>query len=296
MSGIKGKILIVGADSTIGRHLERRLLMGGHGVIGTTRRGETVGASRIWLNLGAQDSLPHISRSHFHVAVICSAITSVQFCEENPTYTHLVNVRHTKAVIDHLQRSGVHILFLSTSMVFDGAKPKRHAHDAKNPITVYGRHKADVEDWLSTRGHNATVIRFGKILTPGFELFTEWHRQLVACKSITPYANRSMAPISLDLAVDVLSYMVSRPKPGIFQVSSRRDITYSDAARYLASRCNADPSLVRPINNYDHTQRGSSTSNVHHYESLSVSSELKHICDKNTAADALEYATAHLSQ
>jgi dTDP-4-dehydrorhamnose reductase len=43
---------------------------------------------------------------------------------------------------------------------------------------------------------------------------------------------------------------------GVFQLSGQRDITYADAARYLAERLNADPELVKAVSARSRRARG----------------------------------------
>ena len=241
-------VLIVGGDGVIGSALNKCLLAEGYQVTCSTRRhGDHCGTS-VYLDLQEPASFATIKNRHFDAAVICGAITSIQECEQNPAQTRQVNVDGTLAIADLLAESGSHLLFLSTNLVFDGGKPTTQASETRNPLTEYGRQKASVEEALLAASHKAAIIRLGKVLPRNFPLFKDWLERLRSGKCIYPHANRTMAPISLALATDILSWLISQKRQGIFQATASHDITYADAAFRLANLSNSDSSLIKPIN------------------------------------------------
>ncbi len=241
-------VLIVGGDGIIGSALNKRLLAEGYQVTCSTRRPGDHGDKPLYLDLRDPASFLTIKDRHFDAAVLCGAITSIQKCEQNPEQTKEINVDGTLALADLLAESGVHLLFLSTNMVFDGSKPHARSSDGRNPLTEYGRQKAAVEEALLAPSRKAGIIRLGKVLTPNFPLFQEWLQRLRSGNCIYPHANRTMAPISLDFATDILSWLISQNSHGIFQATASYDITYADAAFKLASLFQIDTSLIEPIN------------------------------------------------
>lgn len=240
-------VLIVGGDGIIGSALNKRLLAAGYQVISSTRRPGDHGDTSLYLDLQDPASFLTIKDHRFDTAVLCGAITSIQKCEQNPEQTKQVNVDGTLALADLLAESGSHLVFLSTNMVFDGSKPNAQSSDAKNPLTEYGRQKAAVEDALLALSRKAAIIRLGKVLPPIFPLFTEWLQRLQSGNCIHPHANRTMAPISLAFATDILAWLIAQRRHGIFQATASYDITYADAAYRLANLSQNDSSLIEPI-------------------------------------------------
>lgn len=241
-------VLIVGTDGVIGSALKKRLLAKGYQVTGSTRRPDQVGDGRLFLDLQDPKTLVKLESQQFDTAVICGAITSMQACEEKPIQTRQINVDGTITLAKLLSQAGSHIIFLSTNMVFDGHTPHCRATDSKNPLNEYGRQKANVEDWLLSSNTNAAILRFGKVLPPAFPLFQEWLTELSIGKEIRPYGNKSIAPISLPFAIDILAWLIAERRIGIFQATASQDITYGDAALVLARLSGADLSLVKAIN------------------------------------------------
>lgn len=247
-SAIPQHVLIVGGDSTIGSALNQRLLAEGYQVTCSTRRPGNFGEKSLYLDLQNQDSFLTIKDRRFDAAVFCGAITSIQKCEQNPAQTRKVNVDGTLALADLLAEAGSHLVFLSTNMVFDGSKPNAKSSDARNPLTEYGRQKAAAEEYLLATESTVSIIRLGKVIPHDFPLFTEWLGRLRSGNPIHPHGNRTMAPISLTFATDILSWLIDEKRHGIFHATANCDITYAEAAFKLANLSKSDSSLIEPIN------------------------------------------------
>ena len=289
-SAIPQHVLIVGGDGTIGSALNKRLLAEGFQVTCSTRRPGVYGDTSLFLDLQDPDSFLPIKDRRFDAAVLCGAITSIQKCEENPEQTRQVNVDATLALADLLAEAGSHLVFLSTNMVFDGSKPNAQSSDARNPLTEYGRQKAAVEVALLEFNIKASIIRLGKVLPPNFPLFKEWLERMRSGNCIHPHANRTMAPISLAFATDVLAWLIAHKGHGIFQATASHDITYVDAAFMLANLFQSDSSLIEPVNApLVHATKGSEPPPFG-YTALEFSPEFLSFFSPPTPAQALHYA------
>ena len=286
-------MLIVGGDSSIGSALNNRLLSEGYNVTSSSRRRGDYNYKSLYLDLQDRSSFLSLKHLHFDAVVLCGGITSIQECEKNPVLSRQVNVDGTLALANLLADSGCHLLFLSTNMVFDGSKPKAQPFDIKNPITEYGRQKAEVEDALLMRFPTAVIIRFGKVLRPNFPLFIEWVESLRSGKYIHPYANRAIAPISLALAVEILSWLIAKKAQGVFQATAEYEITYAEAAFTIAQLSQGDISLIKPIKApISHVTQSISTHSFTH-SSLAFSAELLSDFNAPMPAQALQYALSH---
>lgn len=283
-------VLIVGGDGTIGSALNKRLLAEGNQVTCSTRRPGGHGDSSLYLDLQDPASFLPIKDRRFDATVLCGAITSIQKCEETPERTRQVNVDGTLALADLLAEAGSHLVFLSTNMVFDGIKPNAQLSDARNPLTEYGRQKAAVEVALLEFNIKASIIRLGKVLPPNFPLFKEWLELLRSGNCIHPHANRTMAPISLAFAIDILSWLVAQKNHGIFQATASHDISYADAAFKLAEIFKSDSYLIKPVNAplFHATKEICSPSFA--YTSLEFSPEFEPYFSRPTPDQALQYA------
>ena len=124
-------------------------------------------------------------------------------------------------------------------------------------MTEYGRQKAEAEAALlapyaplasgapGASGGDVLVVRLTKVITPG-DLFDQWRKDLLAGKTIRPFSDMPVAPVSLEAAAAVLAELAATGASGIRHVSAPRDISYAEAARRLAERLGVSPDLVRP--------------------------------------------------
>jgi dTDP-4-dehydrorhamnose reductase len=90
-------------------------------------------------------------------------------------------------------------------------------------------------------------VRLTKVLGAGAPLLAQWAAALRAGRTVRPLADMRMAPVPLEFVVEVLLRLAAAPLEGIVQVSATEDITYEQAARHIARRVQAAPSLVQPL-------------------------------------------------
>ena len=133
----------------------------------------------------------------------------------------------------------------------------RETDEPTCPMTEYGRQKAEAEAALlapyaplasgapGASGGDVLVVRLTKVVTPG-DLFDQWRKDLLAGKTIRPFSDMPVAPVSLEAAATVLAELAATGASGIRHVSAPRDISYAEAARRLAERLGVSPDLVRP--------------------------------------------------
>ena len=79
----------------------------------------------------------------------------------------------------------------------------------------YGRQKAEAESQLLQFGNMVAIVRFSKIIAPVMPLFQSWIHDLKAGKSIHPFSDMVMAPVSLTFATRVLCDIAENKTSGI---------------------------------------------------------------------------------
>jgi dTDP-4-dehydrorhamnose reductase len=234
----------------IGRALADYLMCTGKSVLETTHRSETISETRIFLDFN-EDVSSWVSPCHISEAFICAAVSSLERCKREPTLSAMVNVHNTVALAKKLVAKGTFVVFLSTNLVYDGSIPFRKAEDAVCPQTEYGRQKAEAEKELLALGDLISIVRFTKVFFHESPLFKGWIRALQNNNIINPFLDMVMAPVPLAFAVDVLFRVAEKRLPGIVQVSGDKDVTYEQAANYIAQCISAGKDLVQPVRSKD---------------------------------------------
>lgn len=238
--------LIVGGDGLIGQAIAEYLTQKGEMVYATSRRAHTIMKQRSWLDLG-QDISTWQPSCQCRVAYLCAAVPSLEQCRKNPDYSRIINVQHTLKIAETLVAQGAFVIFLSTNLVYDGSIAFRSASDAVCPQTTYGRQKAEAEKLLLDLGEHVSIVRLTKVLYPTMPLFTGWIESLKKEMPIHPFSDMVMAPVALAFVVRVLCAIAAHHLPGITQVSGQQDLTYEQAARYLARKLGVSLELIQPM-------------------------------------------------
>jgi len=92
--------------------------------------------------------------------VLAAAYTDVDGCESDQKRTQDVNCMGAANVAHECKESGSRLLFVSTDYVFDGAKSIPYeTNDEMNPISAYGRSKADAEKLVHEILPQACIVR-----------------------------------------------------------------------------------------------------------------------------------------
>jgi dTDP-4-dehydrorhamnose reductase len=180
-------------------------------------------------------------------AILCAGVTSVDLCRAEPERTARINVHGMIALARALADQGVFVVFPSSNMVFDGARPHRREEEPTCPRTEYGRQKVRVEEALATLAPSTAVVRFTKILGSEMPLIRGWIDALRAGREIYPFFDMVMAPVTHAFATEALAKIVEERQSGVFHVSARQDVSYAEVARRLARRLEVSPRLVVPV-------------------------------------------------
>jgi dTDP-4-dehydrorhamnose reductase len=222
------------------------LLRAGKTVNETSRRPDRVSAKRIFLDL-AQDVSDWQQPGEAAVAYLCAGVSALDRCAGEPGATSRVNVDNTVALARRLVDRGVFVVFLSTNLVFDGARPWRNADEAVCPRTEYGRQKAEAERQLLAFGDSVAVVRLTKVLGRSQPLMAGWIEALQRGRVIRPFSDLVLAPVSLSFAIEAVCRIGELRPRGIVQVSGGEDVPYEWVARRIAQRMGECGELVRPL-------------------------------------------------
>ncbi len=243
---VPDSILVFGADGQVGSAVMRDLANRGYKVTGTTRRAATAAEDRLFLDL----SLPTQEWSELpetEAAVICTAVTSIGECENDPDGTAVVNLHAPLALARLLCERGASVLFLSTPGVFDFTRPFRRHDEALSPVGAYGRQKAEAESCILDLKGKTAVLRLTKIMGPDMPLLKAWRDDLAAGREIAAYEEAFIAPITAAFAARMIHEIVSGGAEGVFHASGDEDQPYTALAGEVVRAMGVDGSLVKTV-------------------------------------------------
>ncbi len=248
MSDDPSPVLIIGGeDSTIGKSLYDALKQEGMPVWKTSRYRRCPDEGIIYLDLSDESWNWVLPDMNFSSVVLCAGVTSIAVCEEEPERTYKINVQSTTDLARYFSNQGALVVFLSTNLVFDGEKPFARPDDPVNPQNEYGRQKAEAERLITTECGRYAVVRLGKVISSEMPLFRQWIRDLRVGKVIHPFEDMVFAPISMSFATEILCRVVLEQRTGIIHATGSKDITYAQAAYFIADMFELDAELIKPL-------------------------------------------------
>lgn len=245
---MKGRSLtIIGGDSVIGRQLLIECAKVGVTAQASTRRAERVRPGRFFLDLTASQPADYLPEGNNPILIV-AAKTGFDICENDPT-SETVNVEAPVKLAKAALAAGRRVIFVSTSSVFGGDLPFCNEDDEVMPQATYSNQKAEAERQLSALpGWSAqgSIVRPTKVLAPSTSPLPAWREALGRGKTISPFSDMVLSPISIQFAARSLIRIALSHHCGNFHLSGDADVTYVEFARQYASAHNSDEALVVP--------------------------------------------------
>jgi dTDP-4-dehydrorhamnose reductase len=240
--------LIVGGDGVIGRAVSENWRLQGTLFHSTTRNKHQASDTRPFLDLEYPFSPPTID--DYSVVILLAAKTSTNWCEAHPRESHLINVDRTLSLAKYYSERGSHIIFLSSTQVFDGSRPYYSPLDSVNPVTEYGRQKVAAEKAVMGL-RRSTILRVSKIDYPESPILVEWKRKLVSGQSIQPLSDVFISLVNIEEVVKAINEIIVGQKCGILHLRGSAEISYADYAMHLCKTLDIQAELVEPCSNQD---------------------------------------------
>jgi dTDP-4-dehydrorhamnose reductase len=234
--------LVVGGDSLVGSAIQAHCREAGIPVEISSRRPGTEG---LRFDLRDPDFTP-LEKAHYEFAFICAAVTDMRACQNDPVLTRQVNVENTIELMRRLADRGTHLLFLSSSQVFDGetAGPTEDAPTC--PKNEYGAQKLAVEQAIARHQLPAAIVRPTKILASHpVGVFKAWFDALGSGQAIQTATNMPISPVMVEDVARAAALLVAGRHRGIWHLGASDEMTYFEAARLMAERQRLPLALVK---------------------------------------------------
>ena len=241
------KVLIIGTG-LIGESLVTQLEGRGHQVTVAGRR--KIAERYIEFDL-AVHSPNRLLAALPEVVVFSAAMTGFKQVESNLALSESINVLSTIKTLDVLQQVA-HVVFLSTSAIFDGTIAYPSEFVTPRPVTAYANQKLRVEKFLQEKDDsNFSIVRLTKVLNSNAPILKSWQAQLTAGQTIAPFEDIIVSPVSLSYTLTSLAEISEKKLSGIFHLSNMQDFSYADIARLYCKHNLIDERRIKPIESFD---------------------------------------------
>jgi len=225
-----GDILVLGGSGFIGRHLHDRLAarLGRTRVTATYNETPFSGGVRFdALSAEPWQAVPDLEK--FSHTVILLANPRPDDCARNPEASQALNVTAMKDIIGRLSESGVCPVFASTEVVFDGQKGDYVESDAARPILLYGKQKAEIEEYLRARVPEALILRIACVYgsdPAGSDVVAGWYRTVAGGADTVKCAGDYItSPVHVDDVAEAVLRLMEGGCRGTYNISGPQGLS-----------------------------------------------------------------------
>jgi len=241
--------LVVGGDSLVGGGLLRALRQRGHFALASTRRRDTVGEGRIFLDFESGGTF--LAPPVVDYAFVVAAATNYERCEKDPM-ARVINVELIPRLVASLLTQGVFVTYISTNSVFGGERAWPHEEDPHAPGIPYAQQKADSEVVIHRDverlavADRINIVRLTKILDRTTSPLPAWLEAWGQGRAVEPFSDLTFAPMSVQFVGEALATIGEKRVSGNLHLSGADNVTYVELAERLADRLGVDRALIAP--------------------------------------------------
>jgi dTDP-4-dehydrorhamnose reductase len=167
----------------------------------------------------------------------CAALSRTPACQADPALAHKLNVQVTKVLAD--LSSDIPFVFFSTDMVFDGRAGNYDEMAPVNPLSVYGKTKAEAEQAvLANPKHTVirTSLNVGTSPT-GDRSFNEQLRLAwESGRTLTLFTDEFRRPIPAEATARAVWELIAARQPGLYHVAGAERLSRYQAGQLIADR------------------------------------------------------------
>lgn len=244
--------------------MKKIIVLGGSGLVGSRFRELTKDAFTIDSPshddldlLNEKEIARYLAGSDAEMVLNLVAITNVDNCqnenEDKGGVVYRLNSLTPQILAQECQKSGKHLVHVSTDYVFDGQKSDSPytEEDAPNPVNWYGKTKRQAEEFVLAVDPNFTIVRPEMPYSAVFEKRKDFARffldSLKEGKEIKAIEDQQITPVFVDFAVRAFQKIMEQKAGGIWQIASSDSITPFDFAQEVALQSNLDNSKILPV-------------------------------------------------
>jgi len=230
-------IIVIGGSSHIGQKICEYFSKKDKLLVGTYYRSPIQGMVYFDLghpNLGSLEE--YLEKAQY--AIICSGITRIDACKADEKKSYKINVEGTKKLIKQLFQRNIIPIFLSSDHVFDGKKGNYDEQSQRNPLTVYGKQKKIIEDFLLKNNESSIIARLSKVfgLNPKDRtMLTSWVEQLQNDEVIRCAEDQIISPTYVGDIVQTLDLAMQKDLYGCYNIASPEALSRFKIATLLKS-------------------------------------------------------------
>lgn len=189
-------------------------------------------------------------KQNFQYVVICAAVTDVEKCFKEQTFSNQINIVGTQRLLNLIKQNQAIPVFFSSDYVFSGKSSPYEENDPRNPTTNYGHQKLSTENFIENNFDHFLIFRTSKLMSKTSHpknILYPIIRDLASGKSSKCFEDQLLNPVFVEDIAKVLQLAFMENLKGTFHLGTRRIYTRAEIGRFLASSLGYDAQLIEPI-------------------------------------------------
>ncbi|MCC7429725.1 SDR family oxidoreductase [bacterium] len=246
------KIFITGASGLVGSNLAK-LSSDFYEVYGFYNQNKPNFPKVTWIkcNLENLDFEKHFLEIKPNFCFHFAGLSKVNFCEENPKLTEIVNVLATEKIAKICEKIGCKLIFASTDLVFDGTKKSYTEKTETNPLSIYGKSKLEAERKVSENCKNSVVARFSLVFGKNSFSFGENFSEFLVksfknSEKVKVFFDQTRATISAKNLVECLLELAENEFKGLMILAGNKNISRVEFAERIAEILKLNKKMIVP--------------------------------------------------
>jgi dTDP-4-dehydrorhamnose reductase len=245
------RLLITGASGLLGGRLAELLSREFEVVAALHRSPPPQGLAGVALDLASPESLERaVAEAGAEAVVHAAALADPEACHRDPALAFRINAEPCAALARLARRLGLHVVGLSTDLVFDGAAPGRREDDAPSPGLVYGRSKRQGETALLESGC-AAVARVALVCGRGHgprgtaSEAVAW--RLGRGEAVRLFTDQFRTPVDPESVAEAVGRILRGRHRGVFHLGGAERLSRFELGRRTASALGLDGRGLLPV-------------------------------------------------
>lgn len=191
-----------------------------------------------------------------NIIIHCAGIAAVDYSELYVQETRISNVIGTKNIIDAAKLLKAKLVYISTNAVFDGENAPYSETDERQPVSLYGKIKKEVEDVITANMVDYLIVRpillFGWPWPGGRQNWvTRVIQSLERGLSMKMVDDTVSQPFYAKSCAEAIWKLLAQDSRGVFHLGGPETMSLYDLAMKTAQSFGLDDSLISRASSAD---------------------------------------------
>jgi dTDP-4-dehydrorhamnose reductase len=251
------RLLITGASGFLGGHL-CRLAQKNWEVFGmhNLHTEMPLGVEKVQIDVRDRKTLLVALKEIKPNVIIHAAVLQTDDCERHPELAQQVNIDATLHLTEWAARNNCRLIYVSSDMVFDGARGMYKEEDGTEPVNEYGRTKVVAERVVQEFCENAVIVRlplmYGFPVAGGTCFMVSMLDKLNRNQTVQAYFDQFRTPGLVQNMAEALLEIAAMEFAGVLHVAGSARVSREQLARQAAHYAGLDENLLQGVSMHDH--------------------------------------------